>query len=708
MRRLASVPAAETEVLAGTEKTAAADDGPQLAEKSDEPVGEAPAPPRADEDVTLDELFGAPTEPVVPAPAATSATLAADAPAAARRPAPAAPSRTASHLAAGFGFLAAFALIGWGLRGTASAPPPTDVESERAARAFALARLGVTNLTDSWPADTAAALQIATYSLWRGLIGPTSALVQARETMLVASVISALLVWALVRRLGLSTPAAIAAAFLTALTPWALDAHRLVEPANLAVPWLLAGFLLSTPKTRRRLVAGPAALCLAIAVVTSPLVGVVLLAGLAASYAIGDVGERWSTPRRIAVVSALAVAAVLLLAALAGAFGDRLALAETVALPDPGPVDLVLVIAAVVASLAALRVRWLQPFALVFIVLAISAAALPDPVRTPALLLAVPAGAVLLAALAESAVQWLAGAWRFGTMPRRLAAVGIAVVVLVAGGVAAAAAPDSRSSTGTDGGVAARRWIENNLGDEAVLVADDVVWPELVDAGIPTDRLVSYTGLGDHEKASTQLVQAALDGKAGAPQVFVIGRRTAGMASVVQLARTADQRSLPLARLGPGRRTEIRQVFPDPAGAQRVASRETVTRRTISVELAQNPGLVLTGDARSVLAAGQVDPRLLSVLASLAARQRIGVSSFPPASGELGVGTAETAPLRRRVRITSVDGAPIAASAASTQLLQRWLAAQLPPYRPASVVVVAGQGLDLTYLAPSPTGLLAR
>ena len=583
------------------------------------------------------------------------------------------------------------------------------MESERAARAFALARLGVTNLTDTWPADTAAALQIATYSLWRGLIGPASALVQARETMLVASVISALLVWALVRRLGLSTPAAIAAAFLTALTPWALSAHRLVEPANLAVPWLLAGFLLSTPKTRRRLVAGPAALCLTIAVVTSTLVGVVLLAGLAASYAIGDVGERWSTSRRISAVATLAVAAALLLAALAGVFGDRLALAETVALPEPGPVDIALAIAAVVASLAGLRIRWLQPFALVFIVLATSAAALPDPVRTPALLLAVPAGAVLLAALTESAMQWLAGAWRFGTMPRRLVAVGIAVVVLTVGGVAAAAAPDSYPPAGTDGGVAARRWIENNLGDEAILVADDVVWPELVDAGIPTDRLVSYSGLGDTEQASTQLVQAALDGKAGAPPVFVIGRRTAGMAgSVVQLARTADQRSVPLARMGPGRRTEIRQVFPDPAGAQRVASRETVIRRAISVELAQNPGLVLAGEARAVLAAGQVDPRLLSVLASLAARQRIGVASFPAASGELGVGTPDTAPLRRRVLITSVDGVPIAASAASTRLLQRWLAAQLPPYRPASVVIEAGLGLNLRYLAPSPTGLLAR
>jgi hypothetical protein len=610
---------------------------------------------------------------------------------------------TEGGLAAVLGSGAAVGLVVLGLRNAAAAaPPPADIESERVARAFALARVGVADMSNTWPAETLTTVQIATYSLWRGLVGSASALVQARETMLVAAGVTALLIWAAARRLGLATPTAISAALLGSITPWALAAHSVVEPANLAVPWLIAGFLLTAPGPRRRLAGVPAGIFLGIAVLTAPLAAVALLAGFAVIYAIGDAGEHWSTRARITLAASLATAGLMLLAVLAAVSGGA------APLPSAGPVDIAVAVAVIVSSVAALLVRWLRPFAAVFLVLADTAQVVPQ-LRTPALLLAVPIGALLLAAVAELGCGLLAARWDLERRRQQILAAGIAAAVLGAGVVAVVTVSGQSAPSGDDGPVQARRWIERNLGDDAILVVDDVVWPELVASGIPPERLLSYSGLGDGEAAPAAAVRAALSSRSDAPPVFVVGRRTSELELPVDaLARSADRSSLPLARMGHGRRTEIRHVVPNVAANERAAGQEATNRRAVSTALAQNPRLVLDPAARQSLLLAEVDPRILAVLATLTARQRIGVSAFDLTTGEHNIGGDATAPLRRRARITSVDGTQITPSAPSTQLLLRWFAAQLPPYQPASTTVDPVRGITVTYLAPSPTGLLAR
>jgi hypothetical protein len=156
-----------------------------------------------------------------------------------------------------------------------------------------------------------------------------------------------------------------------------------------------------------------------------------------------------------------------------------------------------------------------------------------------------------------------------------------------------------------------------------------------------------------------------------------------------------------IARFGSGnQRVEVRAV--GVAGAARYRAElaaDRAARRRSGAELARNPRLTMPGAARRQLAAGQVDPRVMTAVAGLAAQHHLRIVMF----ADSGPGVAG-APLR------SVE------LAAGNQQRQRLMLAVLrreaPRLRPEHIVTMRLRGgrpaLLAQFGAPSPLGLLGR
>jgi hypothetical protein len=95
-----------------------------------------------------------------------------------------------------------------------------------------------------------------------------SSVFAGREVALLADVASAALVYALGRRLQLHRVASAAAVLLFALSPLALTFHRMVFLDNLAVPWILAAFVLAASPRGSLWGAAGSGFCFAIGILT--------------------------------------------------------------------------------------------------------------------------------------------------------------------------------------------------------------------------------------------------------------------------------------------------------------------------------------------------------------------------------------------------------------------------------------------------------
>ncbi len=133
---------------------------------------------------------------------------------------------------------------------------------------------------------------------------------------------------------------------------------------------------------------------------------------------------------------------------------------------------------------------------------------------------------------------------------------------------------------------------------------------------------------------------------------------------------------------------------------------DVLARRAAGANLLENQQITVSSVARRQLAHGQIDSRLLAIIASLAARRMIVIVSF----GDLAHGASPGIPFR------SADLAAPGTLAGPGHASQvRWMAAfaraQRAPYLAANIQVVrlAGGriGLRIAFAAPSPLGLLA-
>ena len=181
------------------------------------------------------------------------------------------------------------------------------------------------------------------------------------------------------------------------------------------------------------------------------------------------------------------------------------------------------------------------------------------------------------------------------------------------------------------------------------------------------------------------------------------GPGAAGAGVVVASASADGQQDAPvlLASFGSGPSlVEVRTAPPGGSAAyQRAAAADMTARRSAGTQLLHSQRIGVAGPAAAQLQAGQVDTRLLIMLAMLASQHPWRVVAFGAASP--GVPLAQ-APFRE-VTITGPDAADLATSLAMVR-------AQRSPYQPAQAAVVRLPGgqtvLRIDFAAPSPLGLL--
>ncbi|GHE10308.1 hypothetical protein [Klenkia taihuensis] len=458
-----------------------------------------------------------------------------------------------------------------------------------------------------------------------------------REVLWVALVLSCLLLWRVARRARLGDAGAATAVLLLGAVPGLDLLHAVSSPAAWAVPWLLLAAWLGTGR-RRPAVRAMGGVALVPAVLLAPDVLLLVVAGTAAALAAGRLGLRWSPVARTVVAGCLApvfVGLVLLLPA----WDPQ---PDVVAPWAAGEARSVLLTAGLLAVgvLAAWWLpRWRPPAAALA---ATVLAAVVPPGRFAALVVCLPVGALLAGALVQEllAVRALRRA-----RPVLLAAGAVGLVAaLVASAVLVRTGPVD------DFGARDRRafvdWLTSELPPGTPVAADGLLAQDLRLAGVV---------IGD-----------------GGLRV-ARGATPPGMAGLV-VARFGDPD------------TGLVVADPERRGPD---AEERRLRRELSAALLTNPTTADAGQATGALLSGDVDPRLLTLLAGVAAQQGIGLSALPAVPGEVST------PVRYAV-VDSVGGVRLADDPALVGQVEDWLAAQLPPYAP-DVVETGPDGMRVGF-----------
>jgi hypothetical protein len=467
-----------------------------------------------------------------------------------------------------------------------------------------------------------------------------------RELLWAALVLSCLLLWRVARRARLGDAGACVAVLVLGAVPGLVLLHAVSAPAAWAVPWMLLAAWLALGR-RRRVVRALAPLALAPAVLLAPDVTLLLVAGAAGGLATGRLGARWSSRTRTALAALLApvfVGLVLLL--------PRWDPQPDVVAPwAAGETRSVLLTAGLLAAgaLAAwLLPRWRPPAAALAVT---TLAAVAPPGRFSALVVCLPLGALLVGALAQEllrqpAVRVLRPALATAT------AVGLVVALVVAGLTLRAAPADDFGAADRDALLA---WADDQLPAGTTMAADGLLGQDLLRAGV------------DVGPGGLQVTRGAAPD--GAAVVARFGDADTGLVVVDPQHRDpdADERAL---------------------------------RRQLAGALLTNPTTADAGQVTGALLSGDVDPRLLTLLAGIAAQYGVGVSDLPVVPGEVG-------PARRFAVVDSVGGTRLVDDPDLTELVRGWLSAQLPPYAPSTVETVDG-GLRVGFdYASAPDDLVS-
>ena len=274
------------------------------------------------------------------------------------------------------------------------------------------------------------------------------------------------------------------------------------------------------------------------------------------------------------------------------------------------------------------------------------------------------------------------------------AAVAAVVVGTTAGTTAGsparpqAASGGSQISVSLQAATAARTtaagWIAGQVSPSAIIACDPAMCTALQASGVAAGRLL-VLGPSASDPLGSDLVIAtpALRSQFGA--------RLAGVYAPVVIASFGSGAA----------RIDIRAVAADGTAAYDSAlAADRTARIAAGGQLIGNHHITTSAAAQAALRAGQVDPRLLTMLAALAAQQPLRILTF----GDPSPGASAAVPLR------SVELAPAKAgtqAAARLQSMLSFLQAQRSPFLPATAALVHQSALSVEYAAPSPLGLLS-
>jgi hypothetical protein len=267
------------------------------------------------------------------------------------------------------------------------------------------------------------------------------------------------------------------------------------------------------------------------------------------------------------------------------------------------------------------------------------------------------------------------------------AIVGHAAMSLPA--ASARSAQSGSVSTGALGASAATRseaakWIAGQVASSAVVACDPAMCAALQADGLTATRLL-VLGTASADPLGSDLVVAT----SAVRNQF--GSRLESVYAPVVIASFSS---------GAGR-IDIRAIAPDGTTAYRSAlATDRRSRISAGTQLLGNPRIAVTGGARAALSTGEVDPRLLIMLAALAVEQPVRISAFgdpsPGASQAVPLRSAQLAPLRSGARAES-----------SLRSMLSFIDAQQQPFLPLRASLAGKSTLTVEYAAPSPLGLIS-
>ena len=268
----------------------------------------------------------------------------------------------------------------------------------------------------------------------------------------------------------------------------------------------------------------------------------------------------------------------------------------------------------------------------------------------------------------------------------RLVVLGLAVIIT--GSLAAAAVkhfsrpPAARAAVRAQAAV----WVAEQVSPDATVSCDAVMCAALKAHGFPAGKLVMLGPASPDPVPSDVVVQTA------AVRALFGSSLATGWAPAV-LASFGS---------GPGAIT-VRVVAPHGAAAYQASLHADLAGRKASgTALLHHSRITVSATARSQLASGQVDSRLLAALAALAGHQPVDIIQF----GNVGPGASPGIPLRFADLAESVPAAHLDAAA---YMRAAWaiLSAADPPIRPArglSGTLQHQAVLQVEFTAPSPLG----
>lgn len=184
---------------------------------------------------------------------------------------------------------------------------------------------------------------------------------------------------------------------------------------------------------------------------------------------------------------------------------------------------------------------------------------------------------------------------------------------------------------------------------------------------------------------------------------------TAAVRSIIKSRAVTAYAPTALAGFGSGNTAiSIRVIAQRGVGPYSASLRsDLLARQAAGSELLQNQQVRESALAGRQLGHGQVDSRLLAIIASLAARQMVSVVSF----GDRGPGASAGVPFRSAYLAAPLRKAAAPGPGRQVQQMAAFLRAQRAPYRPTTIQTVRLAGgqiaLRVRFLAPSPLGLLA-
>lgn len=284
---------------------------------------------------------------------------------------------------------------------------------------------------------------------------------------------------------------------------------------------------------------------------------------------------------------------------------------------------------------------------------------------------------------------------------RRLGMLGLVLVVFAAGALTVALIRNASSgspsggatgpgNTGLRAAAAVRTatagWIAQQVSRGAIVACDPVMCAALQAHGFPAGSLL------------------ILGSSAADPLGSAIVVATAAVRSQLGSRLTSEYAPDTLASFGSGpARVEVMVTAADGAAAyQRALAADVRARQVTGRQLLHNSHIEAAATARSELADGRVDARLLITLAALAHGDQVRIVAF----GGGNPGASPGIPLR------TVDLVSPAGTDATAYLdrVRQFLIAQRAPYLASNIAMVRladGRNvLHVGYAAPSPLGLL--